>query len=177
MLSQYENKKMIIMEEKVNLKELVIDAVSKSRVIAAKKNIKVILKLDEENPDDIFIKGDYRKLLNVFLNLLDNAIKYSNDNTEINCSVGVEALKDGHNYRAKVSVYDEGVGIAEDSLKNIFERFYRADTSRTRDESYSLGLGLSIVKAVIDAHGGSVEVHSKEEKGSVFTVYLPVYNA
>ena len=169
-LSQYENNRIVIQQEKINLADVVIESLTKSRILAERKNIKLILKLEEDNPGDIYITGDNRKLLNVFLNLFDNAIKYSNDNSEILCYTG-RTKKDGY---AFVTIKDEGIGIGEESLKNIFERFYRADSSRTRGESYSLGLGLSIVKAVIEAHGGSIEVRSEEEKGSAFTIFLPV---
>ncbi len=73
-----------------------------------------------------------------------------------------------------MTVKDEGIGIPKESLKNIFERFYREDSSRTRGEGYSLGLGLSIVKAVVEAHNGRVEASSEPGKGSTFTVYLPL---
>ena len=167
---KYENNKIVIQSEKLNLTDIVIESLTKSRILAERKNIRLILKLEDENPESIFIIGDNKKLLNVFLNLFDNAIKYSNDNSEISCFTG-KTKKDGY---AFVTIKDEGIGIGEESLKNIFERFYRADSSRTRGESYSLGLGLSIVKAVIEAHGGQIEVKSEETKGSAFTVFLPV---
>ena len=169
-LSQYENKKMIIQKERINLTDIVIESLTKSRILAERKNIKLILVLDEDNPESIYITGDSRKLLNVFLNLFDNAIKYSNEKTEITCFTG-RTKKEGF---AFVTVKDEGIGIADDAIKNIFERFYRADASRTRDEGYSLGLGLSIVKAVVEAHGGWVDVKSEHGKGASFSVYLPV---
>lgn len=171
MLSQYENKKLVIRADKINLNELLIDAVSKSRFIASKKNIIIILKLDEDNHDGLFIRGDYQKLLNVFLNLLDNAVKYSNENSVINCHTGPGSAGTD----ATVSIQDEGIGISEESLKSIFKRFYRADESRTRGESYSLGLGLSIIKAVIYSHGGRIEVSSRENEGSTFTVFIPLF--
>ncbi|MCC6867010.1 MAG: HAMP domain-containing protein [Ignavibacteria bacterium] len=168
-LSQYENNRITIQSEKINLVDIVIESLTKSRILAEKKNIKIILKLEEENPDAIYITGDSRKLMNVFLNIFDNAIKYSNENTEIQCYTGITKTD---NF-AYVTVKDQGIGIPESSVKNIFERFYREDSSRTRGEGYSLGLGLSIVKAVVEAHGGRIEVKSEYKKGSAFTVYLP----
>lgn len=168
-LSQYENNRVAIHEEIMNLNDVVIESLTKSRVFAEKKGIKLILKLEEENPGAILIKGDSTKLLNVFLNIFDNAVKYSDENSEIYCYTGRTKKAEF----AFVTIKDEGIGIPEDALKNIFERFYREDSSRTRGESYSLGLGLSIVKAVVEAHNGRIEVKSEDKKGSAFTVFLP----
>lgn len=168
-LSQYENNRVTIQHETINLLDIVVESVTKSRILAERKNIRLVLKIDEENPEAITISGDSRKLLNVFLNIFDNAIKYSNENTEIKCFTGITKT----DKLAYVTVKDEGIGIPGESLKNIFERFYREDSSRTRGEGYSLGLGLSIVKAVVEAHNGRVEAASEPQKGSSFTVYLP----
>lgn len=168
-LSQYENNRVTIQHEDINLADIVIESVTKSRILAESKNIRLVLKLDEDNPEAVIINGDSRKLLNVFLNIFDNAIKYSNENTEIKCFTGITKTD---NY-AYVTIKDEGIGIPEESLKNIFERFYREDSSRTRGEGFSLGLGLSIVKAVVEAHNGKIEVTSEKGKGSAFTIFLP----
>lgn len=170
-LSQYENNRVTIQHEDINLTDIVIESVTKSRILAESKNIRLVLKLDEDNPEAVIINGDSRKLLNVFLNIFDNAIKYSNENTEIKCFTGITKT-DKYAY---VTIKDEGIGIPEESLKNIFERFYREDSSRTRGEGFSLGLGLSIVKAVVEAHNGKIEVTSEKGKGSAFTIFLP-YN-
>lgn len=169
MLSQYENRNIELRREHINLYELIIDAVTKSRIIALRKNIKLILKFEDENSESIFIRGDYQKLLNVFLNLIDNAVKYSNEFSEIHVLAGNDEIES----TAHISIRDEGIGIPEESIKKIFERFYRADASRTRDENYSLGLGLSIAQAVIKAHNGKIKVKSESNKGTEFTVYLP----
>ncbi len=168
-LSQYENNRVTIQHEDINLTDIVIESVTKSRILAESKNIRLVLKLDEDNPEAVIINGDSRKLLNVFLNIFDNAIKYSNENTEIKCFTGITKT-DKYAY---VTIKDEGIGIPEESLKNIFERFYREDSSRTRGEGFSLGLGLSIVKAVVEAHNGKIEVTSEKGKGSAFTIFLP----
>ena len=113
--------------------------------------------------------GDQKKLTNVLLNLLDNAIKYSNDNTEIICTV----KQVPGDRRVKVSIEDKGIGIPDNELYRIFDRFYRVDASRTRDDSVSLGLGLAIARAVIESHGGSIDAESHLGKGSVFSITLP----
>jgi heavy metal sensor kinase len=169
-LSQYENKKIALNIEIIDLNDLVIDAVTKSRLIASRKSIKLILHLNEDDHADFTVKGDRKKIMNVFLNLIDNATKYSAPNSEVN----IFTLFDSSFKNAVVKIEDNGIGISEENLVNIFDRFYRADVSRTRGDDYSLGLGLSLVKAAIEAHGGVVSVSSKLGKGSVFTVSLPL---
>jgi heavy metal sensor kinase len=170
MLSQLENRQIVLQNEKIDLAGLASDAAAKGSILAEKKNIRLIMKLDEDSPGSIFITGDYRKLMNVLLNLFENAVKYSNENTTITCYAGISQNRKF----GLVAIKDDGIGISEPDLKNIFERFYRADSSRTRSEGRSLGLGLSISKAVVNAHGGSIEVKSKEGSGSQFTVFLPL---
>ena len=100
----------------------------------------------------------------MFANLVDNAIKYTPDKG----SVLIEAFKDGD--RVGVAFSDTGIGIGSDEIDQIWDRLYRGKRAR---HHAGLGLGLSLVKAVVHAHGGSVKVESEEGKGSVFTVFLP----
>jgi signal transduction histidine kinase len=103
------------------------------------------------------------------LNLVANAIKYTGDGG----TVTVNLSKDGE--RAKFSVKDNGVGIPSEDLPHVFERFYRSDKSRTRGkDGAGFGLGLSIAYWIIRNHGGTIEVKSKVNKGSTFTVWLPL---
>jgi len=101
------------------------------------------------------------------LNLLDNAIKYTHRGGRIDVRVGTR------NGKAVLEVSDNGPGIPEESLLLVFERFYRVDKARSR-ELGGAGLGLSIVKSIVTAHRGRVEVHSKEGEGSRFIVELPL---
>ena len=101
------------------------------------------------------------------VNLVDNAIKY----TPAGGLVGVKVR--ASNGRAMLEVNDNGVGIPAESLPHIFERFYRVDKARSRQMG-GAGLGLSIIKAIVTAHGGQVRVESIEGKGSVFLVELPI---
>jgi signal transduction histidine kinase len=100
----------------------------------------------------------------VFANLLDNAIKYSGEGGAVRIDIRRETEA------AVVTVSDTGSGIAAEHLPRIWERLYRADSSRS---SRGLGLGLSLVKAYVHAHGGTVEATSEPGRGSVFTVRLP----
>ncbi|MCS7299938.1 MAG: ATP-binding protein [Fimbriimonadales bacterium] len=108
------------------------------------------------------------QILQVLLNLLSNAIRYNKPQG----SATVRAYRDGH--QAVIEVADTGIGIPSEALPRIFERFYRVDKTRSRDEG-GTGLGLAIVKHIVEAHGGSVEVESEYRVGSVFRVRLPLY--
>jgi len=117
-------------------------------------------------PAGLAVKADPEKLGQVFVNLLDNAVKFSTENAKVEISA-VELPES-----VKVTVKDSGIGIPQEHLPRVFERFYRADKARSR-EMGGTGLGLSIVKHVIDLHGGSVGVESAEGRGSEFWFTLP----
>ncbi len=110
--------------------------------------------------EDFILKGDEKFVRRIFLNLIDNAIKYS-DGDYIKILV-----KD-----QKIILEDNGIGIKDSDLKNIFERFFRVEKSRNR-KTGGLGLGLAIVKELILAHGWEIEVSSKSRKGTKFTIYI-----
>jgi signal transduction histidine kinase len=113
------------------------------------------------------LDADESRLQEVIYNLLDNAVKYSQPGgtvslrAEVNCD------------RVRISVSDQGVGIKEADLPRIFERFYRADKSRSGEHA-GTGLGLSIAKHIVQLHGGSVEAESAPGKGTTISVLLPV---
>ncbi|MEM9922577.1 MAG: HAMP domain-containing sensor histidine kinase [Cyanobacteria bacterium P01_D01_bin.50] len=114
----------------------------------------------------IEVKADYNRLKQVLLNLIDNAVKYSEPDTPITLKIS------NHSDEACVQVYDMGYGIPLQHQSRIFERFYRVDEARNR--AGGTGLGLSIVKTLVEGMGGKVSVRSKLSEGSVFTVCLPV---
>src|SRR5262249_61908005 len=113
----------------------------------------------------VTVDGDRDRLRQAFANLVDNAVKY----TPRGGRVRVDIHRTGD--RAVVSVVDTGAGISAEHLPRIWERLYRADSSRS---GRGLGLGLSLVKAFIEAHGGTVEAESEPGRGSRFTVKLPL---
>jgi two-component system sensor histidine kinase SenX3 len=119
---------------------------------------------------DIEIVCDRRQVLSALVNLLENAVKYSDAGAEVE----VGASLDGD--RASIFVRDHGIGIPKRELARIFERFYRVDRARSR-QTGGTGLGLSIVRHVAQAHGGDVTVESAEGEGSTFTLHLPVAHA
>ncbi len=112
--------------------------------------------------------ADRASLAELFVLLLDNASKYSDKNTVIK----IKTDKKGD--AAMVHVIDQGSGIAASDLPHIFDRFYRADSSRTGGEPHGYGLGLPLAKKIASLHGGDVAVTSKRAKGSTFTVTLPL---
>lgn len=117
------------------------------------------------NLSPIHYFGNESLLENVWENLLSNAIKYNTENGSIDISLS-QTEKD-----IIIIFQDSGIGVKEDELPHLFERFYRADTSRTKEGT---GLGLSIVKDIVELHGGQVQVESKWQEGTTFTVILPV---
>lgn len=126
------------------------------------QNKKVVI----SHTTQVCILGDQRRLRQVFLNLLDNALKYTPDGGEVRIGIS------GGNGAAIMTVSDDGPGIPPEDIPHIFERFYRVDKSRNRGDGGS-GLGLSLVKSLIEAHEGTVSVESTLGKGSVFTVTIP----
>ena len=113
------------------------------------------------------VMADETRLQELLYNLLDNAVKYSKPG----CTVFLRAEPNGTTVR--ISVADQGAGIPREDLPRIFERFYRADKSRSSEQS-GTGLGLSIVKHIAQLHGGSVEAQSEFGKGTTIAVSLPV---
>jgi two-component system phosphate regulon sensor histidine kinase PhoR len=112
------------------------------------------------------VKADRLAIAHVVTNLLDNAIKYSGEAKRAEIRVAAE---DGH---LVIAVQDYGIGIAKDELKKIFERFHRGGDPHTRTVK-GAGLGLTLVKQIVQAHHGTVHVQSEMERGSTFTVRLP----
>jgi signal transduction histidine kinase len=106
-------------------------------------------------------------MVQVFINLLDNAIKFSPDGGEISIKVEVNGKM------VKCDISDQGIGITKKYMPRIFEKFYRVDNSDVYEIS-GTGLGLSIIKHIIESHGGKISVRSKPGKGSTFTVSLPL---
>jgi PAS domain S-box-containing protein len=152
-----------IVYEKVNLKNLIGKVVQRSKALAFRKNISVTSK----DIADVTITGDKNYLEKMIMNLVKNSIIYGN--------------KNGHTkiFTTKskgfviINVADDGMGINKEDLPRVFERFYRAKKSLNADKD-SIGLGLAIVKWVAEIHGGRVSVKNMKNKGSIFSVSLPI---
>jgi len=112
------------------------------------------------------VRGNKQSLTEVFVNLFDNAVKYSHANTTVSVSSKLKK------YTTVIDIADQGIGIAVRDLPHIFDRFYRADKSRSQADGH--GLGLSIAKKIIITHNGSIDVESTLKKGTTFTITLPL---
>ncbi|HOX41451.1 MAG TPA: HAMP domain-containing sensor histidine kinase [bacterium] len=148
--------------EYVSLAEVLAEAYSKIESLAEEKSIEF-----ETKTDNLDIFGDKQSLVELFVILFDNAIKYSPNNSRVLIS-GEQREK-----RTIVKVKDRGAGIKASDLPYIFNRFYRADSSRSKDKINGYGLGLSIAKRIVEMHNGSISAESKPGKGSTFIVELP----
>lgn len=124
---------------------------------------KLIFTTSIDLPD---ITGDKERLEQVFINIISNAIKYTPDGGEIR--IHAKGVREG----VVVTVQDTGIGIPEDDIPHLFERFYRVEKSRT-SETGGTGLGLAIAKEIIEAHGGTISVASKQNVGTTVTIRLP----
>lgn len=162
-LSEIENAAMPILEEKVVVKEVVLEIIELLKIKAEKKNIQLDVKVQEGLEMNIY--RDWLK--QIFINLIDNAIVYNKENGKV--WVTVEKLDN----LIVIKVKDTGIGIPEKEIERIFERFYRVDKGRSRKFG-GTGLGLSIVKHIVELYGGKVWVESQEGIGSEFTVTIPI---
>ncbi len=149
----------------VNLVEVVEAAVASARAAGPEHPIAF-----EPQADEIFTLGDEPRIHQVIANLLANARAHTPAGTPIRVSIAQGA--DG----VRISISDSGPGISTEDQKKIFERFYRADSSRVRVDGEGSGLGLSIVDAVMKGHNGSVTVVSEVGKGATFTLFFPIAN-
>ncbi len=148
--------------KEVNIDKLIKDLLEDIYVLAEGKGVKIKVKLLER----AIVMGDEMRLKQLFLNLIDNAIKYNKKGGEVTISV------ENKDNLVNISISDTGVGIPKEELNLIFERFYRVDKARSRDGG-GVGLGLSIAKWIAESHGGKIEVQSELGRGSKFSVILP----
>ena len=150
--------------EPVQIDKVLQEVVEQMKVVADEKEIR--LTLAENPPFQVF--GDYFQLRRLFINLLDNGIKYNSEGGQV--SVRSEAAGEW----VSISVSDSGIGIPEEHLPKIFRRFYRVDPSRASDDG-STGLGLSLCKSIVEATGGTIIVESVLDRGTEYIVNLPMY--
>lgn len=144
----------------VSVPEIIDSIIDLYEVVAEEKEITITKKL----PQELILRADRTRFQQVIANLMDNAIKYSGEGKEIEISACEE------DFWAVISISDQGIGIPASDINKIWDRLYRGDHSRSQR---GLGLGLSFVKAIVQAHGGTVSVESEMNKGSTFTVRLP----
>ncbi len=164
-VSRLESVSLKIQKRLIDTTSFVSGCISHLNHVAETKNITITVKIPPRVPN---IKGDSEHLQRVFLNLLDNAIKFSTQRSSI--KVSVHQTKDRNNLL--FSVADNGPGIPENEQAMIFNKYYQA--KGTRDHMDGVGLGLNISKHIIEAHGGEIWVNSKTGKGSTFCFTLPI---
>jgi two-component system sensor histidine kinase SenX3 len=164
-LSRLQDSDPLQVASELNINDLVREAVDQCETTSAARNIWVTI---TEGPDATVL-GNREQLIMAIHNLIENAINYSPENTKVSVTTNIEEDI------VEISVADQGIGIPEDELDRIFERFYRVDPARSR-ETGGTGLGLSIVKHVSTKHGGEVKVWSSPNVGSTFALRLPIYH-
>jgi two-component system sensor histidine kinase SenX3 len=162
-LSRLQARDALRRDELVDVDRVVAAAVDQNRVVAAAKGIEVALRAKSRAQ----VYGDPALLGVAVHNLVSNAIAYSSEGGRV--GVGVTVRDD----TVEIAVIDQGIGIAEEDLERVFERFYRVDQARSRNTGGS-GLGLSIVKHTVQNHGGEVRVWSQPGRGSTFMIRLPL---
>ena len=160
-LNKYDESSIKLKKDNVNISDIICFVIFQFSNLAKSKNIKI-----EYEKKNINLYCDKDKITQALVNILSNAIRYSNEGSTIFIE---EKLKDN---KVIISIEDQGIGISEEDLKYVFERFYRADKSRTRATG-GTGIGLTIVKSIVSSHGGEVKLESKLGEGSKFTIILP----
>jgi len=156
------------LREPLPIHTVVAQAVERMRPVAELRGITIEV---SEGPRRLGVIGDRRQLVSAVHNLLDNAVKYSDDDSVVDVVIRSVAESPDATW-VDISVEDHGIGIPTRDLERIFERFYRVDRARARDTG-GTGLGLAIVRHVATNHRGDVRVVSQEGQGSVFTLRLP----
>ena len=167
-LSRIELQEHIRLKDKIDIKEVIENVILLNSKKINEKKLNVSLDINEKEK---FVIGDKEKLSAVFLNLLDNAIKYSGNSKSI--KIKSSENKSGLKNYTSISVIDEGFGIAPEDIHRITERFFRADNIK-KLKIEGTGLGLAITKHILNQHKGELKIISKEGKGSEFIVLLPL---
>ncbi len=162
-LARNDQGKQAIQTERVEIVDVLSSVISTLKPSIDKKNLHLSF---EPSEDNLIIEGQLLGIRQLFLNLLDNAVKYSKKSG----SIWVTITK--NNPYASISIRDNGIGIATENQEKIFDRFYRVDVSRSSIKGY--GLGLSISKSIIEKHKGQLSIKSEFGKGTTFTVNLPL---
>ncbi len=162
-LTQYQKTNNHINFEKVSLLAIIQEAQKKVTGMAKGKNIMI-----RNRVKDCTLKADLQSLCELFVILLDNAIKYSPKNK----SIIMDSRKVDH--VVAIDVKDQGIGIDKEDIPHLFDRFYRSDKSRAKGNVQGYGLGLSIAKQIVDRHEGLISVKSEIGKGTNFTIELPM---
>ena len=164
-LSRLESGSMVMKDEVVDVGKMVSELMSRYDLLFEDYKLHSVV----ECADGVFIKGDAGKLSQAVTNLIANAIRYTDEGGTITVKVTSGDIM------ANIMVADTGIGLTPEEAKQVFDRFWRADDSRSRD-SGGLGIGLSLVKEIVQRHGGWVQVDGRKGEGATFTIHLPLYH-
>lgn len=164
-LSRLENRSSPLKQQIVNVGELIEGIVTTHEIFVADSG----LTLEYEAQPDVYVVGDPDMIRQATANLISNAVRYTPEGGNIHVRV-----KRG-DIMASIAVSDTGIGLTREEAKMVFSRFWRADAGRTR-ESGGLGIGLAVVKEIVDRHGGWVQVEGERDKGACFTIHIPLYD-
>src|SRR6266852_6186453 len=152
-------------KEAVDIREIIEEAGETGELLAEHAGVAIEIHLP---PEPVVVPVDRSRIRQLALNLIENAVKYTPRGGQVSVELG------SHDGRVVFSVADTGIGIAPGDLPHVFDRFWRADSARTRtSERAGTGLGLAICKWIAEAHGGTIEVQSRPGRGTTFTVGLP----
>jgi two-component system, OmpR family, sensor histidine kinase CiaH len=161
--AQYDNSNGAMQFEKLSLAKVVKKSIDTITPLARKKNITVTHSLK-----DMPVRGNKDSLIDLFLILLDNAVKYSQSASTVKVEMKEEKSS------ARIMVSDSGIGMSAEEMKHVFDRFYQTDQARSKNGTGGFGLGLSIAKQIVTLHDGTIQARSEPGKGSVFTITLPL---
>ena len=164
-VSKIEAGKLELQMEACSLDEICQSSIQLTKGMAAKKRQAVNFTM---SPANINVKGDARRLKQILVNLLSNSVKFTPEEGRL----GLDVTANEQDHTARISIWDQGIGISSEDLKKLFQPFVQLDSSLSRQQS-GTGLGLTLVQRLVELHGGSVEVTSAAGEGSRFTVTLP----
>jgi two-component system, OmpR family, heavy metal sensor histidine kinase CusS len=150
----------------IDLSSMLNDVSAQASTLAQEKHIKIVSKIPNQA---VVIAGDELSVRRLFMALVDNAVKYTPEHGTVWINLDVE------DKQAIIRIRDTGIGISNDDLPRVFDRFWRADKVRSRDEG-GTGLGLAIAKGITERHGGTLHVESQPGHGSTFSVRLPLFS-
>lgn len=167
-LTRLDNPEFTLDMEAVNLRDVVEDAVRQTRQIASQKGVEIDYKVSDEH-DDFY--GDYGRLRQMLVNILNNAVKFTPSGSRVFVDYRLRDAGCGSQFTdALISIRDEGIGMSEETIRHLFDRFYTTGKAGTD----STGLGLSIAKSIADRHNVEIDVVSREGEGSTFTLSFPL---
>ena len=156
-LSKLERQKEIE-KERINLSNMVLQLLEDYKPLLESKNLNLVYNVEK----DIRIQGNKIMLERVFLNILMNAVKFTKTNIEVSLTRDDKT--------AVLKIRDDGIGISEENKKFIWERFYQVNDSRNKEENKGSGLGLSMVKKIVDLHSATIDLESEIDQGTCFTI-------